>query len=63
MSYIYSNDQDLKIANLKVEAYQLSQQVRDFEALREQFLKLQSNIKSLKEEGQSNYYGLSNIDE
>ena len=35
MSYICSNEQDLKIANLKVEAYELSQKIRDFEALRE----------------------------
>ena len=58
-STMKDNSQDVKIATLKAQAFELSQKLRDYQSLNEQYLNLQSKFQQLQEEQVRNGEGFS----
>lgn len=56
---LISNEQDLLIARLKAEAYELTQKVRDYDMLNQEYLALQAKFASLASDYQKNKSGLA----
>lgn len=60
---LQSNEQDLLIARLKAEAFELSQKVRDYDALNQEYLNMQAKFSNLASEYHKNRSGLASHQE